>query len=865
MEAEWAVLAVLMETAPDPVVQRVRRAISGYGWFVFLARRGVLERWLAEDATAELALGIMEAGQSASPDLAAELLADYRHRSPAAANGVAEVLHRSNLADSRKTFELFIDLLDADDPSLSRRDFFYLAHDLHKQQPVWGSELIGAYLRNRLRAADAADVINPFRESIIPRQLFIHELVDGSARGAPLAFLDHVLPQMMAIIERTATPQFSDETEPISDEVWHAAERHGRSDGLDDDLLSGMAVAMQQLATSDEQRFLDLVAEQCDTEYETVSALLFEGFRARPEDLADIAIDFVLTDHRRLSVGRSSDDHWATRELMQAVAPHCSREHLERLEAAVLDHFTPWERSKPGYKSRGYAQFTLLEAIPRARLSDLGRRRLGEWQRKFEMLQPYAPRGVTGGMVGSPIQSSATRKMNDQHWLRAFERYNSTDSDSRNFLKGGAHQLSQELEARANEDPVRFVGLAGQMPDDVHTYYFDALLRGVGSSEQEIPIDATRALIQRCHALPGRPSGRWIAQPLRRHRDAALPLDLAEVLTWYATRDPDPPAVSDNFSGDISDAQRIEMQGLNSVRGSIANEIADHVSRHEDNVAPFEPAIEALVRDRSAPVRGMTIRTLTGLMRHRPERAVELFVELTSHPEDLILAGREAHEFLRFAGGRHFTTVRPVIERMLQSESPAVQTGGAIHASLAAFDNPDAARLAETCLGGDPALRVGVARVAAANVHNAPDRAQCELRLISLFHDGDQDVRKAAGDVFKTVADNNFNNGQQLVEAFIASPAFDADGAAALLAALDRAEAPPAATSLQTCCAYLDAHAATGTDTGGMALHDAGELALRAYAGAHDLAGQNSALDVVDRVLELDAFRLNRSLAEYER
>lgn len=165
---------------------------------------------------------------------------------------------------------------------------------------------------------------------------------------------------------------------------------------------------------------------------------------------------------------------------------------------------------------------------------------------------------------------------------------------------------------------------------------------------------------------------------------------------------------------------------------------------------------------------------------------------------------------------------------------------------------------------GDPALRLGVARVTAANVRNAPYRARCEAQLIGLFDDRDPEVRKAGSEVFRELADENFANSEQLVEAFLRSAAFDADGAKALLHGLDLAQAPPPALSLRS--AALDAAFAAGDAVGGgMALHDLGELAARAYADADDLAGQNAALDVIDRVLELDTFRVNRALADYER
>lgn len=554
--------------------------------------------------------------------------------------------------------------------------------------------------------------------------------------------------------------------------------------------------------------------------------------------------------------------------MLEAITPHCSAESYKQLEQMVLGYSTWWERSRDGQRTRGLAQFTLLDAMAADRRSELARRRLGEWQRKFLALRPEEPAPVVqGGMVGSPIPAEATLKMKDRDWLRAFERYATTDSDTRDFLKGGAHQLSRELEARAKEDPVRFVGLAQLMPDDAHVYYYDALLRGVAGSDEDVPLDATHALIERCHALPGRPCGRWIAHPLRRHADEPLPADLMEILTWYATDDPDPPEVSENFSGDISDEERIELQGLNSVRGSIAYEIAPHIHRHEANVDPFAKAVESLAGDRSAAVRGMAARTLSALMRHRPERAVQLFLHLTEHPDDRVLAGREAHEFLRFAGQRHFDVLRSVMERMIDSEHAAVRTRGAVHAALVALDGVTGQDLVERCMSGDAALRRGVARVNAANIRSATYRGRCEEHLIVLFNDDDGEVRATASEVFRELTDENFAGTDRLVDAFLASAAFDTKGAEAIFHSLEMANAPPAAVSLRVCEAFLRADwAERDTAGGGTALYNAGELAIRAYAdAAGDAQASNAALDVIDRILALDTFRVSRVLADYER
>ncbi len=867
IDAEWELLSELLTTGSAAVIRRIHNTVSSAGWFFYLDRKGQIEAWLTDESTSSLALSIIAAGQPAAPERTTKLLEEHQARSDQAADAVASLVHRTELAESRETFELFMQMLETDERELGRRDFFYLAHNLAERHPDWGCELIGAYLRNRLRAADEQGVPNPFdfRSPLIPRELYVHDLVEGSARGAPDAFIAHVLPQMLTIIERTAQAEYRDESEPIRDAVWHSSRMDRHRDTFDEDLLAGAQVAFGLLARDSPDTFVGLLGSHRDTEYETVCSLLFEGFAADPEAFADPAMEFVLADARRLRVGRSSDDHWATRQLLAAITPHCSAANFERLETIILGYYTPWERSKDGRYGRGMTQFTLLEAMDASRRSAPGRGRLMEWQRKFQTEKPPEPLGIQGGMVGSPIPPDATRQMKNWQWLRAFARYDSEDSDRRDFLKGGAHQLSQELEARAKEDPERFGALATQMTDDTHVYYFDALLRGVGASDQDVPIDATRALIERCHALPDRPCGRWIAHPLQRHRDAPLPDDLVDILTWYATKDPDPPEVSDDFSGDVSAEERVELQGLNSVRGGVAYGIAVHLHCHEQNVEPFNAAIERLVRDVSAPVRGMAIRVLTALMRHQMQRAVELFVKLAAHPNDRILAGREAHEFLRFAGREHFEDLRPVMERMITSDLAAVRTRGAVQVALVALDGEHGQDIAERCLHGDAALRLGVARVNAANIQDARYRSRCEGQLASSFVDDSDEVRAAASNVFREFSDENFSGADALVDTFLASKAFSVEGSEAILHALEMADAPPPELSLRVADAFLDAEFAAEATDRGTAIQDVGQLAARAYANADGLEGKNAALDVIDRVVALDTFRIARALAEYER
>src|SRR5207244_3391929 len=119
-----------------------------------------------------------------------------------------------------------------------------------------------------------------------------------------------------------------------------------------------------------------------------------------------------------------------------------------------LDYHTSWERSAAGHREFGLSQFTLLCGIAEQRRSAGTRKRIAEWQRKFTSDDVGEPHGVQGGFVGSPISANAVEKMNDEQWLGAMARYSTDDfRDRRDFLTGGAHELSSVLEKEVSKDP----------------------------------------------------------------------------------------------------------------------------------------------------------------------------------------------------------------------------------------------------------------------------------------------------------------------------------------------------------------------------------------------------------------------------
>ena len=98
--------------------------------------------------------------------------------------------------------------------------------------------------------------------------------------------------------------------------------------------------------------------------------------------------------------------------------------------------------------------------------------------------------------------------------------------------------MFQVLEALVRKEPSRFARLVLRFPDEVHSAYFDAVLRGLHSGTGD-----TKALFEacrRCHRLPKRPAGSGFCHLVQNHPDLRWPDALLQAVAWYATDDPDP-------------------------------------------------------------------------------------------------------------------------------------------------------------------------------------------------------------------------------------------------------------------------------------------------------------------------------------
>jgi hypothetical protein len=538
-----------------------------------------------------------------------------------------------------------------------------------------------------------------------------------------------------------------------------------------------------------------------------------------------------------------------------------------RLEAAILAYTSPWEHTEHGYKSGGFASFSILCAFPPDLRSYASVTRFGELERKFGK-PADAPRGIMVGFVRSPIEKEAAERMTDDQWLRAIEKYTSEHrlNPVDGGLKGGAWELSQILEALVAQQPERFAKLALRLPTAASPVYLDRILAGLKKSA--IPNELKLSVCRKAFTDAREACGQSIADILGTAENA-LPDDALDMLIWLATQHPDPDYEAwqrDAGGGRTYYNGDIYTNGINTTRGRAAEAIRDLIWRDAVYLPRFRDALERMVRDPSTCVRSCVAGTLRAVAYKETGLALALFGRMDT-ADDRLLATVPVYEFLWSLLRDHFDELRPTIERMLRSCVPYVARSGARLAGLSAFDHAGAADLDREAAAGSVPQRHGLAEVAAANVALEDCRAWCEGHLIAFFNDADKEVRQEAACSFRQLRDESLESYEPLILAFVDSQSY-CDGSTWLLHLLENSSRRLPGITCVVCAKFLERFSDEARDIRTSRMGDARtvtQLIFRTYHQHQDDEWTARALDLIDRLCLEGIGEAQKELDEFER
>lgn len=881
-DEEWAIWEQLLgpffkavsedRTSMDKLANMSWRHFFGsHSWFRYAVDHGFVAKWLSSaDGMVNAAMQYLRLHQRHSPDAVVALLEPYIGVGADWSARLAYVVAWSDKGGSRRFLDFVLRLIDdgtldeARGPIAANSTFWSMFYSLGKERSEWISEVLAHWLRRRTAIAKLAGK-NLKQVAGVDYDQSAGRLIGEGANNAPSQFVEHVLPVVLEISDDATD---SSQAPPKQDAVWPYLFKQACHGGPLDATFEGLRTSLNSLAKDLTVDLARVISELRRRETFLANSLLLALYASNGARFADEAAALLSEQPWRFQCGFVDSPYWTAMEAISAIVPHCSAESRARLENAVLSYSSSFERSPKGYKFAGHACYTLLSAMPGDARSPSANARYRELERKFHK-PDEAPRGVTGGSVGSPIESKAASRMTDEQWLGAMTKYRSEYRGFRRVgdaLKGGAIELARHLQTCVEQEPERFARLALRFPKNTHYAYPEHVLYGLNKAAT--PSGLKLEVCRKAYADCREESGRAIAQVLGSIEDP-LPDDAIAMLDWLATEHPDPQI--EHWRVQTSDGKTyyggdIYHNGINTTRGKAVGAIGDLILRDSSYIQRFGTSLARMIQDPSASVRSCVAGTLRAVAHHDIARGLSLLSKMNLS-EDRLLATPHMGNLIRAAIAEHFEQVRPIVERMLRSKESDVAESGARLAALSFIYHPQEEALEAEAFAGTAQQRLGVAMVASANIDSEDCRSWCEKRLVTLFNDDDQAVRQEASTCFRRLESAALEDYSDLIGAFCDSDAFQ-DDSFSILHALQQSRRRLPGITCSVCEKFLKRFSDEARDIRTSRMGDSYtviELLFRTYQQHQQDEWTATALDLIDRLCLESIGDVNDGFRAFER
>ena len=256
-----------------------------------------------------------------------------------------------------------------------------------------------------------------------------------------------------------------------------------------------------------------------------------------------------------------------------------------------------------------------------------------------------------------------------------------------------------------------------------------------------------------------------MSRAVRALANEAIPDDLLQMVCQIALNDPDPE--TDAWL-DSDYAMAPIQQAINSARGAAVDALAELIFADTSRWVILKPTLQQTVDDRVLAVRSVAVNALLAVLDAEREDALTYFEKLTDGA-DRILGSEYVRRFINFAMFRDYEAIRPTLLRMLESTEPGTVRAGASHLVLAALWIDEARGDDDFVLALGEEARAGAAQVFSKYLPDETVGEVCENRLVSLFWDESDLVRKEASDCWRKLKPDQVAARGQLIGEFVRS------------------------------------------------------------------------------------------------
>lgn len=763
----------------------------------------------------------------------------------------AQLIDLSDLlkaSDSRETFDWLLGVMRGRRKSGEARSdawdrFYSLTEDLAKHKPEWLAEWIAATIDERAKAKRPGTY-----ELLHSGDLSTEQ--DLAIRRVPKTFLVHVLPAIQSAIQKGVEHSFGP---CLNEETASSPGMHIVSP--DEALFESVVHAFCQMFDLDTAYVLETLDQLRNShlpEMRTLYAIVL--CQDHP------ACAPLVASH--LTTGGAAFEAYYKRgpaafEMIKVHASRLSDDHLSAIAAAVLQYWPKHQNEKrEGYGReasmtclgnwRGRQQMLLLRAFPTTRLTDVGRKRLAELERKFDSVKAlFGPRRKETQVNKEVVSTWAPGR-----FLQAIDaRQNRPLMDWRG-PRDRDHNIASVLSEAAAKRPAEFIDFLSQCDLATPNSFLDAIDTALMNLEMDSELALKAA--KEFHRL----GTQWSWPTLRLlqkvrpgpgfHEAFSLALDYAR--NGEGVKNKSRPEEGKR-------GQHLHMLGQSCARGQAIDALGRMLWSDPGHVNDLKPFLPAMMSDPCPAIRAEAafLCYAVAFKEDNVPLATELFEQLANDqlPDEHVLTSHWPYQFMRTGLRNQWDVFRPILLRMLASSSVEVQITSARLVCIAAVIGLPAIDIAKTCVASpEPAIRTACAEVLARNLDLEAGRPWTTEALLELANDADKGVCQAISFGNHRVKGIDFSSLSAFLMRYVRTRAFVRGAGRFVDAVVESRSVLPATVfdMLDVLMNRLYEPVEEGSDRLVWHVNRLGPLLIRLYHENRDGVLRRRALDLIDKL-----------------
>ncbi len=582
-------------------------------------------------------------------------------------------------------------------------------------------------------------------------------------------------------------------------------------------LVELVIIAAIEIASEDPLSWVGKVRDLSYIQSPIIEYIIARGMAHLPNDYADIGIQWLLDDPKRLMAGNTlgEPNYLWSRFIIEKLTPNCSDSIFFELEHVVTHYHEQdeldrarrvlsYRRKSEGsiyYPYWGVPQYLLVSKLSADRTSSYTTELFSVLKRRFSNttdVELMGRTGVSGGMIGSALDGNLDR-ISDRAWLQIISN-NKIPHDSHfsrrsinregGWLESSIWQFSRSLEKAAKANPARFVSLALRFPENVDPQYISAILAAAqltkDSSENQgegselwkaAPIEDVVSFIDRYQSFEDNNAAISLCRLINERNEEdwseTILNKLAELAIFH--KDPWPNELNvheSKWDGKLQNA-RIEdifTSGLNCVRGTAAQAIANILWNNGALLKFFEKAIASLVTDQHIVVRMAALYTLLPVLNLDRDLAVRWFQKAVEGDLRIVMS-RYGLRFISHTIRTHFSTIAPIIHSMIESDDAEIVSQGAeFITGFWVFYGFFEEEL-QKCLSGTIDQKKGIVKFATEHLESFETLEKCIFLLSQLIESDGEHLSEELSGMFRFDIMNHSEN-IELIKQYLRSNAF---------------------------------------------------------------------------------------------